>query len=103
MKDSLDMMIDDGVEDKDVIVCGLLVQGKPSVIYGFFGNNYNILFFLSLLQYLGFQCSLYTMDLRYDAICRMTLLGQFFLPRNNYDFGVLPNTIQMLMMTKVGA
>lgn len=28
MKDSLDKMIDDGIDTKDVVVCGLLVRGK---------------------------------------------------------------------------
>ncbi|KAG9303154.1 hypothetical protein G9A89_000645 [Geosiphon pyriformis] len=58
-------MINNGIESKEAIVCGLLVQ-----------------------------------DLQYDGVYRMIFLGQFLLPRNNYDFGVLPNVIQVLMKAK---
>ncbi|RUP47319.1 hypothetical protein BC936DRAFT_145863 [Jimgerdemannia flammicorona] len=75
MKDSLDMMIDDGIENDDVIICGLLVQ--------------------------GFRYSVYTIDLKYDGVYRMALLGQFFLPRDNHDFWGLANAIQILMKAKI--
>ncbi|RUP45547.1 hypothetical protein BC936DRAFT_148032 [Jimgerdemannia flammicorona] len=63
MKDSLDKVIDDGVENKDVVVCGLLKQ--------------------------GLRCSLYAIDLRYDGVYRMITLGRFFLPRDNHDFWII--------------
>ena len=31
MKDSLDKMVDDGIESADVVICGLLVQGRSSL------------------------------------------------------------------------
>ncbi|RUS20333.1 hypothetical protein BC937DRAFT_95471 [Endogone sp. FLAS-F59071] len=74
MKDVMDKIIDDGV-DKDVVVCGLLVE--------------------------GFRCDLFAMDLRYDAIYRMVRLGRFYLPRDRYDFGVVPTAIQVLLQAKV--
>jgi len=74
MKDALDKMIDDGIESKDVTICGLLVQ--------------------------GFRCSMFIMDLRYDAIYRMVLLGCFYLPRDHYDFGVLLRAIEVLMQAQ---
>ncbi|CAG8578662.1 2393_t:CDS:10 [Cetraspora pellucida] len=48
----------------------------------------------------GFQCRVYAMDLKYEAIYRMILLGKFYLPRDSSDFGVLPTSIERLMQVK---
>ncbi|CAG8614229.1 11295_t:CDS:10, partial [Diversispora eburnea] len=48
----------------------------------------------------GFQCRLFAMDLKYEAIYRMILLGKFYLPRDNSDLGVLPTSIERLMQIK---
>lgn len=46
-------------------------------------------------------CTVYAMDLKYEAIYRMILLGKFYLPRDNSDLGVLPTSIERLMQIKV--
>ncbi|RHZ84847.1 hypothetical protein Glove_74g86 [Diversispora epigaea] len=74
MKDIIDKCIDDGVKNNDLIICGLLVE--------------------------GFQCRLFAMDLKYEAIYRMILLGKFYLPRDSSDLGVLPTSIERLMQMK---
>ncbi|CAG8485652.1 1505_t:CDS:10 [Paraglomus occultum] len=74
MKDSLDKMVDDGIFTEDVVVCGILVH--------------------------GLLCSAYAMDLKYDGVYRMILLGRFYLPRDHNDFGVFPRTIEILMQVK---
>ncbi|CAG8673788.1 35969_t:CDS:10 [Gigaspora margarita] len=43
---------------------------------------------------------LYAMDLKYEAIYRMILLGKFYLPRDNSDLGVLSTSIKRLMQIK---
>ncbi|CAG8731878.1 861_t:CDS:2, partial [Acaulospora morrowiae] len=70
MKDIIDKCIYDGIKSNDLIICGLLVE--------------------------GFQCRLFVMDLKYEAIYRMILLGKFYLPRDSSDFGVLPTSIERL-------
>ncbi|CAG8627314.1 133_t:CDS:10 [Ambispora gerdemannii] len=74
MKDIIDKCIDDGVKSNDLIICGLLVE--------------------------GFQCRLFVMDLKYEAIYRMILLGKIYLPRDSSDLGVLPTSIERLMQMK---
>ncbi|CAG8627940.1 8327_t:CDS:10, partial [Ambispora gerdemannii] len=74
MKDIIDKCIDDGVKNNDLIICGLLVE--------------------------GFQCRLFAMDLKYEAIYRMILLGKFYLPRDSSDLGVLPTSIERLIQMK---
>ncbi|CAG8850648.1 14286_t:CDS:2, partial [Gigaspora margarita] len=74
MKDIIDKCIDDGVKNNDLIICGLLVE--------------------------GFQCRLFAMDLKYEAIYRMILLGKFYLPRDSSDLGVLSTSIERLMQIK---
>ncbi|RHZ59533.1 hypothetical protein Glove_363g46 [Diversispora epigaea] len=74
MKDILDKCIDNGVGNKNMTICGLLVE--------------------------GFQCRLFAMDLKYEAIYRMILLGKFYFPRDNSDLGVLPTSIERLMQIK---
>ncbi|CAG8697679.1 6267_t:CDS:2, partial [Scutellospora calospora] len=69
MKDILDKCINNGVDNKNLIIC-------------------------------GFQCRLFVMDLKYEAIYRMILLGKFYLPRDNSDFSVLPTSIERLMQIK---
>jgi len=56
-----------------------------------------------LTNYTGLLCSAYAMDLKYDGIYRMILLGCFYLPRDHNDFGVFPRTIEILMQVKVSA
>ncbi|CAG8488247.1 6313_t:CDS:2, partial [Scutellospora calospora] len=48
----------------------------------------------------GFLCRVYTMDLKFEAIYRMILLGKFYLPRDSSDLGVLPISIERLMQVK---
>ncbi|CAJ0907449.1 1045_t:CDS:2, partial [Entrophospora sp. SA101] len=75
LKDAIDLMINDQIISKDIIICGLLVD--------------------------GYQCNLYTMDLKYSGIYRMILLGVFYLPRSHHDFGVFQRTIELLTQFKV--
>nr|CAG8527747.1 10891_t:CDS:2 [Entrophospora candida] len=51
---------------------------------------------------IGNQCSVYAMDLKYDGIYyyRLILLDKFFLPRNCYDLGVIPASIEALTVVK---
>ncbi|KAF0431149.1 hypothetical protein F8M41_005444 [Gigaspora margarita] len=72
--DIIDKCIDDGVNESDPL-------SGPS------GR-------LSML------CTVYAMDLKYEAIYRMILLGKFYLPRDNSDLGVLPTSIERLMQIK---
>ncbi|CAG8674653.1 2211_t:CDS:2, partial [Acaulospora morrowiae] len=74
MKDMLDKCIEDGVKTKDLAVCSILVE--------------------------GFQCSMFVMDLKFDAIYRMILLGKFFLPQNIHNLNVLSMAIEELMQIK---
>ncbi|CAG8649157.1 1746_t:CDS:10 [Gigaspora rosea] len=74
MKDMLDKCIEDGVNNIDLTICGILVE--------------------------GFQCSVFAMDLKFDAIYRMILLGKFFLPQNIHNLNVLSIAIEELMQTK---
>jgi hypothetical protein len=70
MKDSI---VDNNV-GKDVVVCGLLVD--------------------------GFQCNLYAMDLKFDAIYRMIRLDRFYLPRDQHDLSVVLSAIEVLSQAK---
>lgn len=74
MKDMLDKCIEDGIKNNDLTICGILVE--------------------------GFQCSVFAMDLKFDAIYRMILLGKFFLPQNIHNLYVLSIAIEELMQTR---
>ncbi|CAG8592853.1 4605_t:CDS:10 [Paraglomus occultum] len=74
MKDMLDKCIEDGAKTRDLTICSMLVE--------------------------GFQCSVFVMDLKFDAIYRMILLGKFFLPQNIHNLSVLPTAIEELMQIK---
>jgi len=75
MKDSLDKMLDDGIDARDMVICGLHVQ--------------------------GLRCSLFTMDLKYDGVYRMILLDRFYLPRDHYDFILFQKAAEVLMQAKL--
>ncbi|CAG8463235.1 5209_t:CDS:10, partial [Diversispora eburnea] len=51
----------------------------------------------------GFQCQLFAMDLKYEAVYWMILLGKFYLPKNNSDLGVLSASVERLMQMKVSS
>ncbi|CAG8580638.1 1362_t:CDS:10 [Funneliformis caledonium] len=74
MKNMLDKCIKNGVKTKDLSICSILVE--------------------------GFQCSVFVMDLKFDAIYRMILLGKFFLPQNVHNLNVLSIAIEELMQIK---
>ncbi|RHZ83711.1 hypothetical protein Glove_88g35 [Diversispora epigaea] len=74
MKDMLDKCINDGIKNKDLSICGLLVE--------------------------GFQCSVLVMDLKYSAIYRMIHLGKFYFPRSIHNLNVLSIAIEELMQIK---
>jgi len=44
---------------------------------------------------------MFVMDLKFDAIYRMILLGKFFLPQNIHNLNVLSMAIEELMQIKV--
>ncbi|CAG8575447.1 10572_t:CDS:10 [Ambispora leptoticha] len=71
LKDALDKVIDDGIDSKDVAICGLLVQGN-----------------------------VFKLDLKYEAIYRMVLLGRFYLPRDHHDFSVFTRGIEVMLQTQ---
>ncbi|KAG0166765.1 hypothetical protein DFQ29_000852 [Apophysomyces sp. BC1021] len=70
MKDATDKLIKDGMDDVDITVIGVLVE--------------------------GYRCTLLVMDLLYHAIYRLIPLTIFYLPRDRYDFAVLTDTFEAL-------
>ncbi|KAI9493185.1 hypothetical protein BDB00DRAFT_788228 [Zychaea mexicana] len=70
MKDSIDKMINDGVDDPEITVSGLLIE--------------------------GFRCTLFVMDLKYQKIYRFIPLQVFYIPRDRHDFGVLLHSFKAL-------
>lgn len=103
MKDAIDKIIHDGVEE-DVAVCGLLVEGNNIFNnYGYFNG-----FDLDMLNFCKHNfCKhrlpmyLFVMDLRYHAVYRMIQLGVFYLPRDRYNFRVLPDAFEILHQAQV--
>ncbi|KAI8141108.1 hypothetical protein BJV82DRAFT_620856 [Fennellomyces sp. T-0311] len=75
MKDSIDKMIDDKMDDKDITVLGILVE--------------------------GFRCTLFVMNLRYQGLYRLAPLSIFFIPRERHDFCVLASSYEALSTMQV--
>ncbi|KAF0489653.1 hypothetical protein F8M41_022017 [Gigaspora margarita] len=73
MKCALDKSIEDGVDD--VVICGL--------------------------QIIGFLGMGYVMDLRYDGIYRMILIGGFELPKSSTSWGTVLKCYQVLNTIRV--
>ncbi|RIB04499.1 hypothetical protein C2G38_2283909, partial [Gigaspora rosea] len=74
MKDMLDKCIEDGVKNGNLTICGILVE--------------------------GFQCSVFIMDLKFDAIYRMIPLRKFFLPQNIHNLNIIAIAIEELMQAR---
>ncbi|KAI9497240.1 hypothetical protein BDB00DRAFT_805634, partial [Zychaea mexicana] len=71
MKDSLDKMVQDGVDNPKITILGLLVE--------------------------GFRCTLFVMDLKYQAVYRLIPLAVFYIPRDLHDFDVLSSSFEALV------
>ncbi|KAI8136744.1 hypothetical protein BJV82DRAFT_675695 [Fennellomyces sp. T-0311] len=71
MKDAIDTMVRDGIDDFDISVLCLLVA--------------------------GFKCSLMAMDLMYQGIYRLSLVNTFYIPRAHDDFAVLEEAFETLV------
>ena len=98
MKDAIDKIIHDGVEE-DVAVCGLLVEGNNILNnYGCF-NGFDLDMLIS--ANIGCRCTLFVMDLRYHAVYRMFQLGVFYLPRDRHNFRVLTDAFEILHQAQV--
>ncbi|CAG8797019.1 8001_t:CDS:10, partial [Gigaspora margarita] len=74
MKDIIDKCIDDEINIKNIVICGLLIE--------------------------GFQCNVFAMDLEYEATYRLIFFGRFYFPRSSYDLSVLSRAIENLMRVK---
>ncbi|KAF0554395.1 hypothetical protein F8M41_019166 [Gigaspora margarita] len=74
MKDIIDKCIDDEINIKNIVICGLLIE--------------------------GFQCNVFAMDLEHEATYRLIFLGRFYFPRSSYDLSVLSRAIENLMRVK---
>ncbi|CAG8775596.1 19886_t:CDS:2, partial [Gigaspora rosea] len=48
----------------------------------------------------GFQCSVFIMDLKFDAIYRMIPLRKFFLPQNIHNLNIIAIAIEELMQAR---
>lgn len=83
MRASLDMSLEDGV---DLVICGLHVVGWYSKSNFFHRNAAFTNFAFTILGYLG-RC--YIIDLRYDGLYRMILLGEFRFPEDPTTWGTL--------------
>ncbi|KAI8146886.1 hypothetical protein BJV82DRAFT_596837 [Fennellomyces sp. T-0311] len=75
MKDALDKMVKDGIDDKEITVIGVLIE--------------------------GFRCTIFVMDLMYQATYRLIPLSIFYLPRDRHDFDCLGNTFEALVTMRV--
>ncbi|KAG2219319.1 hypothetical protein INT45_003141 [Circinella minor] len=65
MKDAIDKIVIDGFDNKDISVLGILIE--------------------------GFRCTLFGMDLTYQATYRLVPISVFFIPQDRHDFARLPN------------
>ncbi|KAI7853080.1 hypothetical protein BDC45DRAFT_606962 [Circinella umbellata] len=74
MKDSIDKMVNDGMDDADISVVGVLVE--------------------------GFKCTMFVMDLKYQATYRLIPLSIFYLPRSRQGFYVLPFAYESLAILR---
>ncbi|KAG2215407.1 hypothetical protein INT45_010427 [Circinella minor] len=71
MKDAIDKMVKDGMDDENITVLGVLIE--------------------------GFKCTLFVMDLMYQATTyRLVLLSVFYIPRDRHDLYVLLSSYEAL-------
>ncbi|KAI9251767.1 hypothetical protein BDA99DRAFT_541180 [Phascolomyces articulosus] len=74
LKSCIDKMVKDGLDDEDIVVTGVLIE--------------------------GFMCTVFVMDLVYQATYRMIPIAVFHLPRSRHDFIVLPQAYESLLKVR---
>ncbi|KAI9498490.1 hypothetical protein BDB00DRAFT_800507 [Zychaea mexicana] len=67
----IDKMINNGLDEEDIVVTGVLIE--------------------------GFMCTVFVMDLVYQATYRMIPIAIFYLPLSRHDFSVLPLAYESLL------
>ncbi|CAG8702277.1 12387_t:CDS:2, partial [Dentiscutata erythropus] len=90
MRASFDKSLEDGV---DLVICGLHVFGWYSKANSFHRNATFTNFAFTILGYLG-RC--YIIDLRYDGLYRMILVGEFRFPEDPTTWGTLMSYFQVM-------
>ncbi|KAG2219340.1 hypothetical protein INT45_006873 [Circinella minor] len=70
MKDAIDKMMKDGMDDENITVLGVLIE--------------------------GFKCTFFLMDLMYQVTYRLIPLSIFYIPRDRHDLYVLLSSYEAL-------